>query len=292
VTATPTASTRLLALLGDPVHHSLSPVFQNAAIRAAGLDGVFLALRCDAASLPTLLLAIARAGGAGNVTVPHKERAAAAVERRTPAVERTGACNAYWAEDGVVWGDNTDVQGATCAMAALLGAPPRGARVLLLGAGGAARAALCALVDAGAAEVLVLNRSIEPARRLAERFAGHDTRIAVAADRAGLRRDRFDLAINATSLGLRDDDPLPLRLEETGGFPAALDVVYRPRETQWVRALRAEGVAAADGLEMLLSQGAAAFERWWPQPAPLDVMRAALPSRSGDGRSHLDSPAG
>lgn len=283
MTALPTASTRLLALLGSPVSHSLSPVFQNAAIRAAGLDGVYVALACGASELPGLLRGIARAGGAGNVTVPHKEAAVLALDRATAAVERTGACNAFWREDGRVVGDNTDVAGFAGAAAALLGGEPRGARVLLAGAGGAARAVLCALADAGTERVVVLNRTPERARALAASSGRGGLQVTCAGSPAELDGERFDLAVNSTVLGLRPDDALPLPTEGGPRYDAALDLVYAPGGTAWVRALGERGVAAADGTEMLLRQGAAAFERWWGIPAPLEAMRAAL-AGGGGGR--------
>lgn len=279
MTALPGASTRLVALLGDPVSHSLSPAFQNAAFRAAGVDGAYLALRCGAGDFPALLRALARAGGAGNVTLPHKEAAALALDGCTDAVERTGACNTFWLEEGRVRGDNTDVEGFAAAAEALLGTPVRGLRVLVAGAGGAARGALWALVRGGAAEVVVVNRTAGRAEELIRRFAGEGTRLSRAGDAGELRGERFDLAVNATTLGLRDGDPLPLPAAGGPEIGAGLDLVYAPDETPWVRALRRESVPAADGLEMLLRQGAAAFERWWGIPAPLDAMRAALPRR-------------
>jgi shikimate dehydrogenase len=285
----PTASTRLVALLGDPVAHSLSPAFQNAAFRAAGVDGVYVALRCDGGSCAALLRGIARAGGAGNVTLPHKGLAAEAVDRRTAAVERTGACNTFWYEDGAVWGDNTDVAGFSRALRELLGCAPAGARVLVLGAGGAARAALCSVVEDGAGEVVLLNRTVHRGRLLADRFAAARVSMRTAPAAEALVGERFDVVINATSLGLHDGDPHPLDPSLGVGFGAALDLVYRPDSTQWVRALLQRGVVAADGLTMLLYQGAAAFERWWGIPAPLEAMRAALPRRERDGRDKVAS---
>lgn len=269
-----TPATRLIALLGDPVSHSLSPRFQNAAFRAAGVDGVYLALRCDGADLPGLLRGIARAGGGGNVTVPHKAIAAESVERRTAAVERTDACNTFWLEGGKVCGDNTDVAGVRAAVRALLG-DPAGARVLLVGAGGAARAAVAALLDDDVASIHLLNRTPARARALVDLFPSRNA-LGVVTDASSLRIERFDLVINATSLGLRPDDPLPIDFDAVGGLGAALDLVYAPGETRWVREAHAAGIPAADGIEMLLHQGAAAFERWWSRPAPLEAMRAAL----------------
>lgn len=273
----PTAATRLFALLGDPVSHSLSPRFQNAALQALGLDGVFVALRCSADDLPGLLRSIARAGGGGNVTVPHKALAAATVDRPSEAVLRTGACNTYWLEDGAIHGDNTDVAGVLQAVTALLGRPSAGTRVLLLGAGGAASAAVCALADAGAERIVIANRTVERAHALAERFRAPGVRIDVAGSVDALANERFDLAINSTSLGLKPADPLPLDPDAPGPqVGAALDLVYSPNETRWVHAMRARGLPAADGKEMLIGQGAAAFRRWWGVEPPLDVMRAAL----------------
>jgi shikimate dehydrogenase len=271
----PTASTRVLALLGDPVRHSLSPLFQNAALEALGLDGVYVALRCDGGGLPGLLRGLALAGGGGNVTVPHKAAAAAALDRRSEAVVRTGACNTFWSEDGAVCGDNTDVAGAAAALRDLMG-DVRGASVLLVGAGGAAAAAAVALVDGGAGRVVVLNRSSRKRAELAGRIREQGTRCESAASAQGLAGERFDLAVNATPLGLHADDPPPLPASAGPEYGAALDLVYAEGGSAWVRAMRARGVPAADGLGMLLHQGAAAFRCWWGVDAPLDVMRAAL----------------
>jgi shikimate dehydrogenase len=284
----PSATTRVFALLGDPVAHSFSPRIQNAAIAAAGYDAVYVALRCGPAGVAALMRALVEAGGGGNVTVPHKALAAAALDDATDAVRRTGACNTFWGEGGRLVGDNTDVAGFAAAASALVGSL-EGLRVLLLGAGGAAAAAMCALVYGGAAFVEIRNRTAQRAASLADRFAGARTTIAIAADTAAGGQDvnnggaasptvapgnGFDLLVNATSLGLRDDDPLPSAL--VAGSPPLLDLVYRVGGTTWMRTARRLGVAAEDGTTMLLVQGAAAFERWFGAPAPLDVMRAAL----------------
>jgi shikimate dehydrogenase len=272
----PTARTRVFALLGDPVSHSLSPRIQNAALRAAGLDGVYVALRASAADVPGLLLALARAGGGGNVTVPHKEIAARTVERRTATVNATGACNTFWLEDGAVCGDNTDVEGVSGAVCALLGRPPSGARVLLLGAGGSARAVVHALAADGADRIVIVNRTRMRAEELAEQSGGGKTMISVAGSMDEMRGERFDLVVNSTSLGLRAGDALPLDPGAGIRVDAALDLVYSPDVTPWVRALRSLGIPAADGKEVLLGQGAAAFERWWGVDAPVEAMRAAM----------------
>jgi shikimate dehydrogenase len=283
---TPTAAARLFALLGDPVSHSLSPIFQNAAIRHLGLDAVYIPFRCLPIDAPTVLRGLARAGGGGNVTVPHKQLAARTVERPSERVVRTGACNTFWYADDHVHGDNTDVVGVDEAVRALLGRSPSGASVLLLGAGGAASAAVCALADAGAQRIVIVNRTPERASELAERFRTPAVRIDTAASADDLRGERFDLAINSTSLGLKAGDPFPLDPHaSTLQIGAALDLVYSPGETHWVHEMRVRGVPAADGKEMLIQQGAAAFRHWFGVDAPVDVMRQALREASGRNAS-------
>jgi shikimate dehydrogenase len=273
---TPSATTRVLALLGDPVAHSLSPSFHNAALRHCGINAVYVALRCDADDVAPLIRALCLTGGAGNVTIPHKRTAAACVERPTAALRRTGACNTFWAEDGVICGDNTDVAGFQQA-ARLLLPELSGARVLLIGAGGAAAAALCALLDARVGHVSLVNRSQQRATLLARQLDADAAVVHVMPPAPDLRQQEFDLVVNATAAGLTDGDPLPLDLATLGRAGTALDLVYRADgTTPWVRHARQRGVAAADGREMLLGQGSAAFLRWFGIPAPVDVMRAAL----------------
>lgn len=269
------AATRVLAVLGDPVDHSRSPRLQNAAMAAAGVDGVYVALRTGPDTLQGLLQGLARAGGGGNVTVPHKERAVNGVDRLTPEAERTGAVNTFWLEGGAVHGDNTDVDGFLRGLKHLDPRLPEGAEVLLAGAGGGARAALVALLDQGARFVRILNRSVGRARAMAEALGGHRTHTVESPEE--LNGASFDLVVNATSLGLNPTDPLPVPLDRLGPVGAVTDLVYG--DPPLVRRAREHGIPAMDGREMLLQQGAAAFERWWARPAPMDAMRRALEGR-------------
>lgn len=268
------ADTRLVALLGDPVHHSLSPGFQNAAIRAAGINAVYLTLRCQE-TFDALLTGIARAGGAGNVTLPHKTRAAELLDRALPAVEKTGACNTFWLEQGRIHGDNTDVEGFSAAARALIGAPA-GARALVLGAGGAARAAVLALTQARADAVHILNRTPSRARALQAALDPGGRRVTVLDQPGDVRREGYDLVVNATSVGLDPDDPAPLDLEAPVRVGALLDLTYRPQPTALVAAARHAEIPTADGREMLIQQGAASFRRWFGCEPDLEVMRAAI----------------
>jgi shikimate dehydrogenase len=230
---------------------------------------VYVALRCPAASLPGLLAACAAIGAAGNVTVPHKEAAERCLTRKTDLCARVGACNTFWSEQGQLVGDNTDVAGVLASLQ-VLGAD--GAKQwLLIGTGGAARAVAVAAADARAT-LSVMSRD---ARRGEQFVAWAQSRGANA--RPALGGVAAEVAINATPLGLKETDAFPLEVSRMGGVRAVLDLVYAPGETRWVRQLRAAGVAAQDGREMLVQQGAAAFKHFFAgADAPMEVMRAAV----------------
>ena len=269
-----TARTRVFTILGNPVEHSLSPVIQNAAFQEAQVDGVYVARRCDAEQMVGFMSGLGRSGGAGNVTLPHKEKAASVLDKPLEAVRRTGACNTFWGESGKLCGDNTDVEGFRRAPRHFLGGAATGYRVLLLGAGGAARAALVSLIDDEAQDVLILNRTVERARAVARRIGGD--RVRVAESHSDVDDGEFDLVVNTTRLGLHSDDELPFDLERLSRADAVMDLVYGPSATAFVAASKRLGIPAVDGGEMLVHQGAVAFERWWGEEAPIDAMRQAL----------------
>jgi shikimate dehydrogenase len=264
------AKTRLLTVIGDPVAHSLSPVMHNAAFRALGLDAVYVALHVPPASLTTVLEMQRATGGAGNVTVPHKEAVEGYVTRKTDICARVGACNTFWTEDGVLVGDNTDVFGVSAALDGL-GVNRKGGRWLVIGTGGSARAVA---ITAGERDATLWVRSRD-ARRAAD-FAVWATSRGVHTEVASGPVE-IDVAINATPLGLAGHDPLPIDVNHIPGVRTALDLVYTSVETRWVHALRERGIEAADGREMLVQQGAAAFARFFADvAAPVEVMRAAV----------------
>lgn len=270
-----TAKTRLLTLLGDPILHSKSPEIQNRAFEAAGVDGVYVALQCREEDLQGFMVSIARSGGGGNITLPHKEKAAAIVEIASEAVVQTGACNTFWGDErGRIHGDNTDVDGFRSALSFFIGSVPSGIRVLLLGGGGAARASLLGLIDEGADEIVIFNRTPERARSMSRRIGGERTRVIPVLEE--IEGEDFDLVINATRLGLEKNDASPVDLERLGCVGAAMDLVYGRHVTPFVRAAEAMDIRATDGAEMLVRQGAASFERWWGIPAPVEAMRAAM----------------
>lgn len=261
-----------LVLLGHPVAHSRSPLFQQAALHAARIDLRYELLDVAPDALDAVLAALARERAAGNVTIPHKERVAARCARLTPLAERVGAVNVFWHEDGLLVGDNSDVGGAEVTLRALLADAIAGADVALLGAGGSAAAVLCAAERCGIARVRVYNRTMHRAELLATRFPGLVT-VAGSPDEA---LTGAALVINATPLGLRPTDPPPVPVEALPPGCAVFDLAYAPGETAWVTAARDAGHRAADGEGMLIEQGAIAFERWFGIAPDRDAMWKAV----------------
>jgi shikimate dehydrogenase len=274
-----------LVLLGSPIAHSLSPTFQNAALDIAGLPIRYEAIDVPAAALDDTLARLALEGAAGNVTVPHKIAVHDRCASLTAAAARAGAVNTFWFSEGTLHGDNTDVGGFTAAAKALLGDEPLPRALILLGAGGAAAGVCTAAEQWGATRISVVARSRGAAHRLAARFPNlvtiadslpdSDAATGVRTNRA--RRDAAaPLVVNATPLGFAADDALPIAIAELPRSAAVLDLVYARGETRFVREARSAGHRAADGLTMLLEQGALAFERWFGFAPDRDAMRRAV----------------
>jgi shikimate dehydrogenase len=249
-------------VLGWPVAHSRSPAMHNAAFAALGLEGWrYQRLPVPPEVFAETVRALHDAGFAGaNVTVPHKEAALAVATEATDAARAIGAANTLtFGDGGAITADNTDAPG----LLAALPAPVAGGRVLVLGAGGSARAAVYALRDA---EVAILNRTRARAEELAAQLGA---RVVDAPEPAGL-------LVNCTSVGLDDPDALPLPAAALDDVGAVVDLVYRAGGTALVRAARERGLPTADGLEVLVQQGARSLEIWTGRAAPVDVMRAAV----------------
>jgi shikimate dehydrogenase len=261
-------ATRLVGLVGDPVLRSLSPRMQNAAFTARGLDWLYVPLHVEREGLETALAGLAALGFAGaNVTVPHKASAVAFCDEIDDFAGRAGSVNTLVVQDGRLVGSSSDGLAVTQAVSA------RGARVLLVGAGGAAHAVATALMDEGAERVDVAARDPARARALAVRLRTmFPDRTAAAAERWPPSSGEATLVVNATPLTEeRIVDPQPGQ--------GIVDLAYRDdgSPTALVEAARrAESQPIVDGLELLVRQGAASFERWTDVPAPVDVMRAAL----------------
>jgi shikimate dehydrogenase len=259
-----------LGVLGWPVTHSRSPAMHNAALQAVGLPGWrYQLLPVGPDLLTETVPALAPAGFRGaNVTIPHKAAALALASDRTERAAAIGAANTLTFEPGgEIVADNTDAPG----LIAALPFAARGQTAVVLGAGGSARAVVWALAGAGASEVVIWNRSTQRARELAGELGG--TALA-----PGVPPPGADILVNCTSVGLDGGDPfgpLPLTADALAGYRCVVDLVYTSSSTRLIEAAAQRGVAAIDGLEVLVAQGALSFERFTGLAAPLDVMRAA-----------------
>lgn len=264
------APTRLV-VIGHPVAHSLSPVMQQAALDAAGIAVRYEAVDVAPGALEGAVWEFVASDTWGNVTVPHKATVARACTTRTPAAERAGAVNTFWVAEGVLHGDNTDVAGFDAAVRHLLGAIPSGLRVGLLGGGGAAAAVATAVERWPGGSLRVHARTSARAEALRQRFP---SLVTVASSPEAAAAD-VDLLVNATPLGL-DGADVPLDPARIAPTTAVLDLSYRAGLTPWVRACRAAGRHADDGLRMLVEQGAHAFVRWFGIEPDRTMMWRAL----------------
>ena len=267
------ANTKLIALIGDPVAHSVSPAMQNAAFASLGLNYVYLAFRVPSAGLGDAVTGLRGLGLRGaNVTIPHKTLVLPFLDAIDDQARRVGAVNTILNEGGKLAGRNTDAPGFLTALRRG-GYEPRGEKAVVLGAGGAARGVVFALRDSGAA-VSIVNRTPAAARALAAETGSTVFEMTEAGMRTALAG--ASLVVNATSVGMSPGDdatPLPTALLRPG--MVVFDTVYRPRQTRLLREAEAAGCVAIGGLEMLIEQGALAFELWTGEVAPRDVMRRA-----------------
>ena len=265
------ARTRVFAVLGDPVGHSLSPRMQNAAFQTAGIDAVYVALQSTAEGLATQMMTLVRGGGGGNVTVPFKEAAVQVDGMREPRVEQLGSANVFGSASGELKLGNTDVDGILAALDRL--EAPADAWCVI-GTGGSARAVVGAALERGA-RLAVRSREAKRGREFGAWAESMGVAPAEPAECSAL--------INATPLGLSAGDPPPLNIATMSREMVVLDLVYNTDgPTPWVRACTAVGMRALDGREVLLAQGAASWRIWLPGiTPPIEVMRAALNGRLG-----------
>jgi shikimate dehydrogenase len=263
---------RRLAVLGYPVGHSRSPAMHNAALAELGLGKEWSYEAIDVApdDFERRVRAMAGDGFAGaNVTVPHKGAALALADTLSETAREIGAANTLSFRDGEIGAENTDAAG----LLAALPRSPRGLSALVLGAGGAARAVVWALLREGA-EVEIWNRTELRSRNLAEDLGGEP----VADPEPGAH----GLIVNSTAVGLRGEDPfteLPLRADGFAPGQVVVDMVYGDEPSRLLAAARAGGAEAVDGIEVLVRQGALSLELWTGREAPLEKMRDAAVQR-------------
>lgn len=272
--AWPAATTRLAAVIGSPIRHSRSPLLANAAFRAAGLDWAMVALEVAPGRGAAAVEGMRSLGLAGlMVTMPHKADVIPALDRLTATAGALGAVNSIAWEGQDLVGDNTDGAGLVASLRVDHGIEPGDAHCVVLGAGGAARSVVLALAHAGAAEVVVVNRTPERAE-VAVALAGRVGRLGTPADVAGA-----DLVVNATSVGMGADPggegPMPVEAARLRAGQVVVDLVYQPLETPLLRAAATAGARPVDGLGMLVHQAATSITRWTGRDADLAAMAAA-----------------
>ncbi len=272
------ATTTIAGLIGDPVEHSLSPHMHNAAFQSIGLDARYELWPTAHVGLGPRVTSLRRENIVGaNITVPHKQAVMPLLDGLSDRAMRIGAVNTIVARDGQLHGDNTDAYGFNRSMAEATGhlVP---ASALVVGAGGAARAVLVSLQDAGVAVIILVNRSQITADALAGSLNAPGRPVVQVRPWNSMPRLAASAAmlVNATSVGWHGEE-LPFGMDVIAALPddaVAMDLTYR--STAMVRAALARGLRGVDGLSMLIYQGARAFELWTGQPAPVDVMRRAV----------------
>jgi shikimate dehydrogenase len=290
------ASTSVCAVLGHPIRHSASPAMQNAGFAKLGLDWRYLAFDVKPEELRAALLGAKTMRFVGlNLTVPHKLLALELVDLLDDSAKNWGAVNTIrfegrdkagkWSpiyhftdshpEKVRSHGFNTDADAIVKAIRESFQVDPKGKRVLVLGAGGAGRVAALRLAAEGVGELFLVNRTESKAASVAAEIRRRHLDVRV---QLGYPRGEIDLAINATSLGLNAHDALPWDGKQFSlrQAIAVYDMIYRPAETVFLATAKAGGSRTANGLGMLLYQGATAFELWTGKPAPIEIMRRAL----------------
>lgn len=286
-----TGKTRIYGIFGDPIAHTLSPAMQNAAFEAMGLPCRYLPFQVQPENLKKAIEAIIPLGIQGvNVTIPHKEAVIPFLDSVEAEAKRIGAVNTIETASGRLIGHNTDGKGFLASLSEM-NVDLSGRRVILIGAGGAARGVAVTLLSAGISEIILMTRTAERGKLLADRLGSLSSRLKVSVRGMGLEgesplgADRSTLLINSTPLGMKENDPLP--------FPSAwidpewivADLIYRPDVTPLLSAAKKAGAKTISGLGMLLHQGALAFEIWTKEKAPLRVMRDALRFALAPGNS-------
>ncbi|HEY4098171.1 MAG TPA: shikimate dehydrogenase [Baekduia sp.] len=262
-----------LGVLGWPVSHSRSPAMHNAAFAALGMrDWHYQRLPAPPEIFAETVLSLPASGFVGaNVTIPHKEAALALATTAGDAARAIGAANTLsFGADGAIAAENTDAPGFLAA----LGEPPAGKVALVLGAGGSARAVAYALREAGAARVVVWNRTPERAQQLAADLGVDSSIRPIAAD----------LLVNCTSVGLSDASlkGLPVDADGLDRYATVADLVYRAGGTVLIAEAQRRGCTVVDGLEVLVRQGALSFQAWTGREAPIDAMRQSARGSSPD----------
>ncbi|MBA7469472.1 Shikimate dehydrogenase (NADP(+)) [subsurface metagenome] len=269
--------TRICGIIGDPIEHSMSPVMHNAAFKNEGVDYVYLPFRVKKEELGKAIEGMRALNIRGlNITIPHKVAVIQFLDELDPLADKIGAVNTIVNNDGVLTGYNTD---ATGFLQALLerGIEPRGKSVVILGAGGASRAISFILAERGSS-LVILNRTWDKAKvcadRISEIFQSEATALKLNRENLAAALSQADILVNATSVGMSPNiNETPVTSNLLKPSLVVFDIVYNPIKTRLQREAEAAGATVISGLDMLVWQGALAFEKWTGLKAPVGVMR-------------------
>lgn len=275
--------TRVAGIFGDPIGHTLSPAMHNAAFKAIGLNAVYIPFHVKADSKGALKAAVEAVAAMNmlgvNVTIPHKERVFKFLDEADEHAIDIGAVNTIVNRDGRLFGYNTDGAGYLLSLRKETGFRPAGKRVVIIGAGGAARSILYSILGLQPASVVLANRTVKRADSLANEFARKfSVPVETAALEPGVMEKALssaDLVVNTTSIGMMGKGELALPIEALPSKAVVSDIVYRPLKTGLIKDAEKRGLKVHTGLGMLVRQGAIGFELWTGKKAPVSVMEKA-----------------
>lgn len=276
-----TAKTKILGILGCPISHSISPAMQNAALKALGLDMIYLPFEIKSSDLKHAVNGIKVFGMLGvNITIPHKEAVIKFLDEISEDAKLIGAVNTIVNKDGRLIGHNTDGYGYLSSLKQELNFNPKGKNIVILGSGGAARGILAALAKKGPKALTVANRTLARAVSLVKAFEKEFP--AIKFEASGLDKNilkacfqNTHLLINTTSVGMKQSKALQIPLEALPKTATVSDIVYNPLETLLMKKAKRLELATHSGLGMLIHQGTRSFKLWTGLDAPVDVMRKA-----------------
>lgn len=275
-----TGKTKIVGLFGYPVEHTLSPYMHNAAFESLRLDYCYLPFRVRPEDLKTAVNAIKALNMRGmNITIPHKEAIIPLLDELDKEADLIGAVNTVLHEDGRLIGYNTDGKGFIRSLKEEGGIIPKGNRILIIGAGGAARAIAFSLAIEGAEKIFINDIITQKAKELSSAIIAKTSSEAIYIKDLKEGIEKVNVIINATPLGMKKEDPLPISPELLSQRLFVYDIVYNPPETSLLREARSKGAKALGGLGMLLYQGALSFKIWTGQEPPMDVMKKAIENK-------------
>ncbi|MGJ9381664.1 shikimate dehydrogenase [Salipaludibacillus sp. CF4.18] len=274
---------QVYGVIGDPISHSLSPVMQEAAFKYCHLDAAYHAFHVPKQYLEQAVQGMRGLGVKGlNVTLPHKVEIMNFLDEIDPLAEKIGAVNTIVQEDGKLVGYNTDGEGYMQSLQPISEKTIASSRVLIIGAGGAAKGIAITMASYGVKELVITNRTLSKAESLAKDCGKYTSSAAMPIGMAQAKLTEFDIIINTTSIGMTPDiDTMPLSLEMLGKNVIVSDLIYTPFQTRFLLEAEKKGAKILNGLDMFVNQGALSFKYWTGQEAPREIMKDVVMKELG-----------